>query len=206
MNALPTKARRVVPTDIDTDAVVSTRQNEIQLVYDYSAIDNGDQLQSIARRTKRAVINTVTNAYVVGKNLGQAQEILKESGDFTEWLDVEFGMSKSTAYRMIEVSQRWETREEVPNLSPSILYLIAPDSVPDEARAEVIELSPDISYRRAESIVKAAKGADKPKKKKPSALTKVEKLLDKLNNQVDDLDDEGRAGVKARLEDLAASL
>jgi hypothetical protein len=65
----------------------------------------------------------------------------RDEGGFQGWVERRLRMSTSTAYKLLDVHKRFggESLHIVETLSRSVLYLIAPESVPDEARAEVIE-------------------------------------------------------------------
>lgn len=145
---VPAKAGGRAPTPDILGAVLTGEEQNVTetaeimsgLAWDYTqAGDNAEaviehtvELKRSERRASEAIIET-------GRHLLAVQELMPH-GTWLDWLAVEFKMSKSTAYNMIGIAKRFDGKlPTVGNLTPSVLYLLAGDSVPEEAREEVIQ-------------------------------------------------------------------
>lgn len=121
------------------------------MVWDYTQAGNNaakviEHTVEIKRNERRA------NEVIIeaGKHLLAVKELLPH-GTWLDWLSVEFKMSQRTAYNMIGIAKRFgEKVATVATLTPSVLYLLAGDSVPEEAREEVIQRS-----QAGETVTKA---------------------------------------------------
>jgi hypothetical protein len=64
-------------------------------------------------------------------------------GRFLPWINKEFGMSDKTAERFINVAVQFSSKiDTVSNFNPTVLYLLAAPSTPDEVVEQVIEKAP----------------------------------------------------------------
>lgn len=90
------------------------------------------RLHDLERRTSESIIE-------MGQHLREVKAAIGH-GNFLSWLEAEFGWGKSTAYRMMEVSEKFP-KLGTSEVSPSALYLLAAESTPDEVRVEFTELA-----------------------------------------------------------------
>lgn len=132
--------------------ILETKEIMDSLIWDYTqaganmkpVIEHTVELKRSERRASEAIIEA-------GRHLLAVQEMMPH-GAWLDWLSVEFKMSKSTAYNMIGIAKRFDGKlPTVGNLAPSVLYLLAGDSVPEAAREEVIQRA-----AAGETVTKAA--------------------------------------------------
>jgi hypothetical protein len=80
---------------------------------------------------------TVEDVLTVGQALIRQKAALPH-GSFLPWIEAEFGMSQSAAYRFINVAERFDsTLPNVGSLPLAALYELAAPSTPPEVQAEV---------------------------------------------------------------------
>lgn len=110
------------------------------LTWDYAqAGDNAEAVIGHTVEIKRSERRASEAIIEAGKHLLATQELLPH-GTWLDWLNVEFKMSQRTAYNMIGIAKRFGDKvATVASLQPSVLYLLAGDSVPETARKEVIQ-------------------------------------------------------------------
>jgi hypothetical protein len=114
---------------------------------------------------------TVTDVWTLGTELCIQQEELSDyhHGAFLAWLKNEMeplGLSKSTAYRMMDVARRFSlpTLGNLP-FAVSALYLLASPSSPEEARREALLLAADdvpITRAKAQELIAHAQATAAP--------------------------------------------
>jgi N6-adenosine-specific RNA methylase IME4 len=83
----------------------------------------------------------------VAARLAEARDIFhyrRDEGGFTGWVERRLSFGKSTAYKLLDVHERFgrgggESFHNMETLPRAVLYLLAAPSTPDEARAEVVE-------------------------------------------------------------------
>lgn len=114
---------------------------ERQAAFDYASLapDVRDRVETATRRLHDLERRTSENIIEMGQHLIEVKAAIGH-GNFLTWLESEFGWGRSTAYRMMEVAEKF------PNLgtsevSPSALYLLASESTPEEVRVEFTELA-----------------------------------------------------------------
>ena len=118
---------------------LSHEEDTPPLLYDYALVAEEHRqavmrsAQSIKRKAERAKHDLLE----IGRELQEVKGRL-EHGQFSEWIDQEFGMSLRTAQLMMNVWAVYGGKSEtVSLLSDSALYLLAAPSVPEAARVEV---------------------------------------------------------------------
>lgn len=123
------------------------------------AIDPKRQrLAVLAEDTRTRMKRSALDIYHIGANLLEAQELLTH-GEFLPWIEAEFGMGKSSAYKFINVAKAFQGKfPQNGNLeiAASALYLLASPDTPEEAREEVLELAAageNISPKKALKII-----------------------------------------------------
>lgn len=88
------------------------------------------RLRSLFRRSAEDVIE-------IGRLLARAKDLLGER--FDEWARVELNISASSIRRFILASKKAELIPELRSVQPSVLYLLAEPSTPEEVVSSVIE-------------------------------------------------------------------
>ena len=109
----------------------------------------------------------VDDVIEIGRHLSEAREIAGH-GNWLPWLEREFGWSRQTADRLIQV---FEASGKLPNLSNleipvSGLYLLAAPSTPEAARTEIAKRSragEALPVAEVKAIVEKAKGRAQPR-------------------------------------------
>ena len=75
----------------------------------------------------------------VGRELSDQQSSMGR-GNFLTWIEAEFSMSQSAAYRFMDVHKRLGDKlPTVGSLAPTALYALAAPSTPEPVRTEVVE-------------------------------------------------------------------
>ena len=145
---VPAKAGGRAPTPDILGAVLTGEERDVTetaeimngLVWDYAQA--GDNAEAVIEHTveiKRSERRASEAIIEAGKHLLAVKELLPH-GAWESWLAAEFTMSDRTAQRMMAVATKFVAKSDtVSLLTPSVLYLLAGDSVPEEAREEVIE-------------------------------------------------------------------
>ncbi len=122
-------------------------------------IDSKQQrLAVLAEDTRTRMKRSALDIYHIGANLLEAQDLLAH-GEFLPWIEAEFGMGKSSAYKFINVAKAFQGKfPQNGNLeiAASALYLLASPETPEDARDEVLRLASagePISPKKARKIV-----------------------------------------------------
>lgn len=113
----------------------------VQAAFDYGQIDEGirDEVKAAARSIHQLERGIVTGMIAIGKRLIEVKGML-EHGQFTAWVEGEFGLAERTAQNWMNMARTYSDPEKAKKFSvfnPSVMYLLAAPSTPDEARAEV---------------------------------------------------------------------
>lgn len=105
--------------------------------FDYAALpaECATEVRTVADRIRtRTALAIIEN----GRDLIRVRDMPEMRRQFVGWLDAEFGMSRATAYRMMEAAENLgEKFLNLRNFSPSVLYAIAAPSTPEPVRVEV---------------------------------------------------------------------
>ena len=114
-------------------------QNSLRYNYDEISPEHRETVKEAAidirQRTKRASDDILQ----IGARLCEVKALLPH-GQFQDWAEDEFGMSKRTAQNLMNVAQRFlDKNETVSLLGTSVLYLLASPSTPDAAIDAVVE-------------------------------------------------------------------
>ncbi len=97
------------------------------------------RLDAVADRIRGRMARAAAEVAAIGQDLIVVKAMLSE-GKFLNWIDAEFGMSKSTAYNMIAVAKRFGERLPIlGSLSPTVLYRLAAPSTSDDVVDVVVE-------------------------------------------------------------------
>ena len=114
-------------------------QNSLRYNYEEISPEHRETVKEAAidirQRTKRASDDILQ----IGARLCEVKALLPH-GQFQDWAEDEFGMSKRTAQSLMNVAQRFlDKSETVSLLGTSVLYLLASPSTPDAAIDAVVE-------------------------------------------------------------------
>ena len=136
--ARPTRKRDPF-RDTQTTTVTVVEQAAVELTYDYSKIAKKDR--EVVRRSALAIKPRLKRAaediFVIGQELKVVKGRLPH-GEYTEWLDMEFGLSERMAQRFVNVCDKLGAKSDIMSvLPPTTLYLLAAPSTPDAAVREV---------------------------------------------------------------------
>jgi len=136
---------------------------EEMLHWDYSQLgDAAAGVMGHAAAIKRAERRASAAIIQTGRHLLAVKQALNH-GQWQEWLAIEFSMSDRTARRMMAAAQRFGGKTDtVSALPPSVLYLLAGDSVPDAACDAVLDLAQGgaaITRVQAQAIVEVHRSA-----------------------------------------------
>ena len=141
--AKPARARARDPfTQSESLAPVAVlSQMSAELFYDYNQLPNEhrEAVRRSARIIKPLLKRTAEDIFIIGGELRGVKEMLPH-GRYTEWLEVEFGLSERMAQHFVNVRERLGPKsEKFSVLPPSTLYMLAAPSTPDQAISLVEE-------------------------------------------------------------------
>lgn len=129
------------------------------LRYDYTLIADEDEravVISAAMTIKPMIRRTAEDLVRIGQELIAVKDYLPH-GEFTNWLETEFGLHPRTARRMMAVSERLGHKMDTLSvLAPSVLYELAADSTPHdvvEKVAAMVEDGETLSTRDVKGII-----------------------------------------------------
>jgi DUF3102 family protein len=110
--------------------------------FNYQILDArlAEHIQETAERIRERVKKTVEDIIAVGHDLLAAKEALAH-GQFTDWLQAEFGWTERTARNFMAVAARFGKTEIISELQiqPTAAYLLAAPSTPEEARQAALQ-------------------------------------------------------------------
>ena len=119
-----------------------------------------NELEVIADRIRARIRRTVEDIIETGRDLIRVKAGL-DHGEFTSWIEHEFGMTNRTAQRCIQAAQWSEGKNDiVSHLSPTMLYLLSAKSTPKEIQAEVVsdlEAGKPVEVQRIKALIKIAR-------------------------------------------------
>ncbi len=114
-------------------AVLSQASAELYYDYDQLPTEHREAVRRSARIIKPLLKRTAEDIFIIGGELRAVKEMLPH-GRYTEWLEVEFGLSERMAQHFVNVRERLGPKsEKFSVLPPSTLYLLAAPSTPDQA-------------------------------------------------------------------------
>jgi hypothetical protein len=151
-------ARRTYQRDPFRDGqmtpVTVVEQAAVDLHYDYStlAVAYRESVRRAALTIKPRLKRAAEDIFVIGKELNATKAMLPH-GEYSHWLDIEFGLSERMAQRFVSVYERLGAKtDKLSLLPPSTLYLLAAPSTPDEA-IQTVEKHLDIGERLSVAYV-----------------------------------------------------
>jgi hypothetical protein len=148
----------------------SRMQDFLQEVsFDYEALDEAtrtyvlrktDETHGLMKRTAENIIKIGQNLLAVQKSLRAAND--RKNGLFLSWLQAEFSMSQTAAYRFMQVATKFADKK-LPNLgsiAPSVLYELASASDKVIEQVESGQIPPTVGaikeVKEAERLAKEA--------------------------------------------------
>jgi menaquinone-dependent protoporphyrinogen IX oxidase len=114
--------------------------SQLQL-FDYSTLspDLQVEVKTATERIKLRMKRTAEDIIEIGKDLIAIKEKLPH-GSFLPWIGSEFGLTDKTAQNFMNVAERFGSKNEIiSDFKPTLLYLLAAPSTPDEVVEQVIE-------------------------------------------------------------------
>ena len=127
----------------------------------------------------------------IGRELLAAQKEL-EHGQFLPWVEGALGLSKSTAYRAMDVAERFgpDQLPAVQKLPLEVVYKLAARSTPEEVRSSVLRRISEGEAVKGEVVLEEVRTAVEDAKKKAAGERKAARLAK--------LKPEEQAGAKAK--------
>lgn len=109
-------------------------------LFDYSKLSPQLQVEvkTATERIRLRMKRTAEDIIEIGKDLIAIKDKLPH-GQFLPWIATEFEMSEDTAGRFMSVAYRFPDIPQFAEFKPSLLYLLAAPSTPDEVVEKVIE-------------------------------------------------------------------
>lgn len=138
--ARPTRKRNPF-RDTQTTTVTVVEQAAVELNYDYKKLAERDRdvIRRSALTIKPRLKRAAEDIFVIGQELKVVKARLPH-GDYTDWLDMEFGLSERMAQRFVNVCDKLGTKSDIMSvLPPTTLYLLAAPSTPVQAIRTVEE-------------------------------------------------------------------
>lgn len=158
-----------------TPIATVTGQELAGLVYDYSQIPEAhrDAIKRSAINIKPRLKRAAEDIFVIGEELAATKARLLH-GEYTNWLEVEFGLSERMAQRFVNVRERLGAKsDKLSVLIPSALYLLAAKSTPDEA-IEAVEKAIDAGNRIGVAYVQSVVTKYKQRRQQPTIVIEGE--------------------------------
>lgn len=139
--------------------------------FDYATVDKDTKgkLIVLAGQVKRGKGGQIKSIIEIGCAIHEAHELLAgdgRDGKFREWVELECGFEKSTAYNYLHSFEEFAKCEVIEQFSPTAMYALAAPNTPDNARKEAIKRATKgerIIKSVADDIIESFTVADKPK-------------------------------------------
>jgi hypothetical protein len=114
---------------------------EIVRAFDYSSLsdDVAKEARAVAERVRARQQGHIAAIIETGRDLAAVKERL-EHGQFTAWLQAEFGMTDRTARNYMQASAQFDGKTEIiSDLPPTTIYQLSAPSTPAPIREAVIQ-------------------------------------------------------------------
>jgi hypothetical protein len=134
------------------------------LHYNYEHIPevHREQVRQAALDIKPRLKRAARDIFAVGARLNEVKDLLPH-GQWLQWLAEEFDLSDRMARRFMHVAERLvDKSDNLSNLSPSVLYLLAAPSTDDqviEAIERRLKAGETVAYVEVQSLVNESKKA-----------------------------------------------
>jgi hypothetical protein len=131
------------------------------------------RLEAIAAEIESALGTAIMRVAALVAEAHELHRYQHGDGGFEGWVERRLKMSRRTAYNLLDVHKRFghQSVQILHTLPRSVLYLIAPDSIPEVARTEVMERAQNgekLSHAQVKEIITGHK-------RKPPASNKHRK-------------------------------
>ena len=131
------------------------------------------RLEAIAAEIESALGTAIMRVAALVAEAHELHRYQRGDGGFEGWVERRLKMSRRTAYNLLDVHKRFghQSVQTLHTLPRSVLYLIAPDNVPEAARTEVMERAQNgekLSHAQVKEIITGHK-------RKPPASNKHRK-------------------------------
>jgi hypothetical protein len=117
--------------------------SEIKTGFSYGSLpaEVATTVQGATERIRLRMKRTVEDIIEIGQELLAVKDALPH-GQFGEWLKLEFEMTEMTAQRFMQVADRFGGKtNKLLDFKPSVLYLLAAPSTPDEVVKKAIDVA-----------------------------------------------------------------
>lgn len=117
----------------------------------------------VADRVRLRMRRAAEDIIEIGKDLIEMKARLPH-GSFLPWIKSEFGMTKETASKFMQVSERFGEKSEILTFNPSVLYVLSSPSTPEEVIDKAIskaESGEKVSVKEVQEWKKRAIEAEK---------------------------------------------
>ncbi|MBF9050625.1 DUF3102 domain-containing protein [Roseobacter sp. HKCCD9010] len=152
--------------------------------YDYAGLAQGEinEVRAAAERIRVRMKRTTEDIVAIGLDLIAVKERLPH-GAFLPWIEAEFGMSRPTATRFMQVAEVYRDKVfTLNNLDPTVLYELAAPSTPSEVR-DAVEARTEAGEAVTAAEIKRMK----------REIAEERARADHAETQADDLKDQNRS-------------
>jgi hypothetical protein len=174
-----------------------------------------DRLEAIAKDIETTHANAALH---IAAQLAEARDIFRyrrDEGGFSGWVETRLHYSRSTAYNLLSIHERFGGDENLSKrldtFPASILYLLAAPATPETAKTEVIaraETGEVLPVAEVKRVIEKHKPAKKPSKKQLKRQRKRERK-ERESARIAELAQQREARLKkekARAEETATKL
>lgn len=129
--------------------------------FDYSQVSKEEKgkLVYYAAEIRKAKKSHAEAIIETGKLLAEVQSVMSNhgSGTFCEWVDLECGFGKSTAYRYIDAFEAFKDCPNLGQMDPSAMYLLAKNDDAKKAAIKMATKNTPVTHAVAKGLVAEAK-------------------------------------------------
>jgi len=141
--------------------------------FDYSQVskDEKGKLVYYAAEIRKAKKSHAEAIIETGRLLSESQDVMAKhgSGTFCEWVDLECGFGKSTAYRYIDAFEAFKDCPNLGQMDPSAMYLLAKNDDAKKVAIKMATKNTPVTHAIAKELVADAKEREPaPPKPKPT--------------------------------------
>lgn len=177
-------------------------KNELTTTFDYSVVTDEQQSALIyyaaeIQKSKNAMAEQIVG---IGETLTSAQNELSnhKGGVFVQWLELECGFSKSTAYRCMAAYNVFGSFPNLGKLEVSALYVLSENSTPKKAiksAKKLVDRGVNVTHATAKKLIKEASengesgGTASPPPAPPPPAPEATRQDNDSFGPIDDVDD-----------------
>lgn len=140
-----------------------------------TALSKQDQskLQKCLEAIDKAKSHMVHGAVEIGQALIQVREVVVAKDEFVEWVESNCGFSKSTAYRYVEVAQRFGGFPKIEHFQDSALYVLVKNEEAIRRAKAMASRGKRITHELAKEILKEVEAASQDEETEPESIPKI---------------------------------